>query len=404
MGILLLGIASGEASAQSKAETKLYNTVLAKKDLKNANKFLTKFPNSSYTPQVLRLRDSIVFFSLDPNDVTKYISFTKQNPKSFFVQAANKKIEELNTSSITDTQAMEIATGAGFKREDILGIKAVKDHNIDHIIMIIKDEDPSMLNILTLSKPYSAWDQVSGNGGPKYTNDASLDIVAVKDIKSVIINGMQYLYFTYTNSSNAIDSRSGIPNNDCELVLNLYSISHNAIYNVLFSGKTDNGILYGSSMDIAQGGAMATPEQTYLIKAMASREDLKPYDANRFQIQELIQWWYANNPEGSKNISFGMIPQNSPLIEMANAGKEKERIGNYTVTMLNNVCNNTIIVVKDNQRGEYSLAMCQQTPKDKNSLELNTFYGEKGNIMALYYYKGKTPFKKRLNLASKKLY
>ena len=55
--------------AQSKAETKLYNTALAKQDLKSANKFLAKFPNSTYAPKITRLRDSIVFSNIDPNDV-----------------------------------------------------------------------------------------------------------------------------------------------------------------------------------------------------------------------------------------------------------------------------------------------------------------------------------------------
>jgi hypothetical protein len=37
-------------------------------------------------------------------------------------------------------------------------------------------------------------------------------------------------------------------------------------------------------------------------------------------------------------------------------------------------------------------------------LELSTFYGEKGNILVLYYFKGKNTLKKRLNLSSKRLY
>ena len=46
-------IAANGAAAQSKAETKLYNSALAKGDLKTANKFLAKFPNSVYAPKQL---------------------------------------------------------------------------------------------------------------------------------------------------------------------------------------------------------------------------------------------------------------------------------------------------------------------------------------------------------------
>jgi hypothetical protein len=77
---------------------------------------------------------------------------------------------------------------------------------------------------------------------------------------------------------------------------------------------------------------------------------------------------------------------------------------NYTVAMLEDVFNNTIVVVLNNQTKQYSLAMCQPTPSSDKDLELNTFYGEKGNILALYYFKGKTSVKKRINLLSKKIY
>ena len=64
------GVAPADALAQSKAETKLYNTVMTKRDLKNANKFLSKFPSSQYAPAVQKVKDSIGFYSLDQNDVT----------------------------------------------------------------------------------------------------------------------------------------------------------------------------------------------------------------------------------------------------------------------------------------------------------------------------------------------
>ena len=89
--------ATSTLTAQTKAETKLYNTTIAKGDLKSANKFLAKFPSSTYAPKIQRLKDSLVFNNLNANDVLAYISFVEENPKSFFKAAANKKIEELNT-------------------------------------------------------------------------------------------------------------------------------------------------------------------------------------------------------------------------------------------------------------------------------------------------------------------
>lgn len=404
--VLIASFAATAAMAQSKSENKLYNTAVAKNDLKTANKFLAKYPNSVYAPKITRMRDSIVFSKLDANDVTCFIKFIEQNPKSYFANEANSRIEQLNTSSITDTQAMEIAMGAGFSKEDIAAVKGIKNLNKEHVAAVFApQENTSSYKIVLLAQNNGTWEEVSSLQEQVYTNDYALkDFKIGNDIKAVTINGVQHLYFTYVNSSSEIDPRSKMANNDCEMAFNLYSLADNSVYNVLFSGKMENGIIYGSSMDSAQGGMMATPQQTYLIKAMAAKENLKPFEEERFMAQELIKWWYSNNPQNAKNISFGIIPDNSPLITLFSRDKNKERVGNYTVALLENIFENTIIIVRNNENGQHSLAMCQPTPKNNKDLELNTFYGEKGNILVLYYFKGKNTLKKRLNLSSKKLY
>ena len=404
--VAAMGFACTGATAQSKAETKLYNTVMAKRDLKNANKFLKKYPSSQYAPAVLKVKDSIAFYGLDKNDATAYITFVTDNPKSFYASAANTRVAELNTSSITAEQALEAAVAASLQKESIVAATGVKNRNNEYVAAIVAPAPgTTSFKLVMLSNSNGTWnilDEISEN---VYTNDYNLNEFNLKgSIKPVTIKGLQYLYFGYTNSSSHVDSRSNIANNDCELVLNLYSLDDKAMYNILYSGKTQDGFLYGNSMDAEQAGAGATEQQAYLISQLNNIDFLKPYEAERFMAQDLIQWWYKNNPANSKDVAFGIIPQNSPLIDLFNNSKDKEKVGNYTVALIENVFGNTIIVVRNNQTKEHALAMCQATPKNSNDLELNTFYGEKGNILALYYYKGKSSLKKRLNLASKKLY
>ena len=400
------GIASADALAQSKAETKLYNTVMTKRDLKNANKFLNKFPSSQYAPAVQKVKDSIGFYGLDKNDVTAYITFLNNNPKSFYASAANARTVELNTSAISAEQALEAAVAAGLQKEAIAAAAGVKNRNNEYVAVLAAPAASSKnFKLILLSNSNGTWsisDEISEN---IYTNDYELNEFALKEtLKPVTIKGLQYLYFGYANSSSHVDKRSNIANNDCELVLNLYSMDDKTVYNILYSGKTQDGILYGSSMDAEQAGAGDTEQQAYLISQLNQIDYLKPYEAERFMAQDLIQWWYKNNPANSKDVAFGIIPDNSPLIEMFNNSKDREKVGNYTVALLENVFGNTIIVVRNNGSKQYSLAICQPTPKSDKDLELNTFYGEKGNILALYYFKGKTSVKKRLNLMSKKLY
>lgn len=390
-------------SAQTKAETKLYNTTLAKGDLKSANKFLAKFPQSAYVPKIQRLKDSIVFNSIKGDDVLEYIAFAQQNPNSHFRKAADEKIEQLNKSALSDSQAMEIALQGGLEKKRILSATGVKNRNKENVITVLASEN-GMYQLVTLTQNNGSWEKGNHIEEPVYTNDQELEkFTLLPDCKAVTINGAQHLYFAYTNSSTKSDPNSNIPNNNCELAVNLYSMDDNSIYNALYSGKMENGTLYGSTMESAQGGIMANPQQTYLMRQLAGMENLKPYDKELFRTQETIQWWYENNPQNSGNLQFGIIPDNSELVQKFKDAKGKEEVGQYTAAMFD-IMYNTVIVVYNKADKIYSLALCNKIPVSKDDTELGTFYGEKGNTLVLYYYKGKTSIKKRLNLGSKRMY
>ena len=396
-------IASSPLSAQTKAETKLYNTAISKGDLKSANKFLAKFPQSAYAPKIQRLKDSIVFNALDADDVTAYISFLEQNPKSYFRAQANSRISELNRSGIDDAQAMEIALGAGLQREKILAAKGVKNRNRENVVAVLAPEG-GFYKIAVISQNGGNWEVSNTIQEQIYTNDSELEEFALlPGAEAVTINGAQHLSFCYTNSSSKADKRSRIPNNNCELAANLYSLDDNSIYNVLFSGRMENGTLYGSTMESAQSGLMANPQQAYLLRQLKGMETLKPYDKELFRTRETIQWWYENNPQNAGNLQFGIIPDNSELATRFKEYKEKETVGQYVVSMFD-ICHNTVVVVYNKADKVYSLALCQPVPQNDKDLELNTFYGEKGNTLVLYYYQGKNAIKKRLNLGSKRMY
>lgn len=397
--------ATSTLTAQTKAETKLYNTALAKGDLKNANKFLAKFPNSIYAPRIQRLKDSLVFNSLNANDVLAYISFVEENPKSFFKAAAGKKIEELNTSKTSDSQALEAALQAGLQKEKILAAKGVKNRNIEHSVAISAPEN-GYYTITTLAQNNGTWETVSQIQESVYTNTAELEALKLNasEVEAVTINGQQYLYFSYTNFSNGSSKKSNIPINDQELVLNLYSMDNHSVYTVMFSGKqAADGNLYGSTMESAQSGLMANAEQTYLLRKLKQTSNLKPYNKELFRTQETIEWWYENNPQNAGNLQFGVIPDNSELVQKFKEYSDKEQVGQYTVAMFD-ILNNTVVVVYNKADKKYSLALCQTTPQTATDTELSSFYGEKGNTLVLYYYKGKTSIKKRLNLGSKRMY
>jgi hypothetical protein len=344
-----------------------------------------------------------VFNSLNANDVLAYIAFVEQNPNSFFKAAAGKKIEELNTSAINDTQALEIAKQAGIPEEGILAAKGVKNRNIEHIVAISPAKG-GYYTITTLANNNGSWETASQIQESVYTNNAELNEMDLNEAKAVTVNGQQFLYFGYTNCSNGASKKSNIPINDKELVLNLYSMDNNSVYNVMFSGKqAADGILYGSTMESAQSGLMANPEQTWLLRQLKQTSNLKPYDKEMFRTQETIEWWYENNPQNAGNLQFGIIHDNSELVQKFKEYSEKEEVGQYTVAMFD-ILKNTVVMVYNKADKKYSLALCLRMPEKDGDIELGSFYGEKGNTLVLYYYKGKSSIKKRLNLGSKRMY
>ena len=111
------------AGAQTKAETSLYAKTVKKPTVKNAEKFLKKYPSSVYAPKVIRLRDSLFFFALDPEDAAGVLYFRKEHPESYFLPLAEERIRVHNTSTISPAQAAatagECAAAVGWKEDNV---------------------------------------------------------------------------------------------------------------------------------------------------------------------------------------------------------------------------------------------------------------------------------------------
>ena len=82
MAAALLLLAGMPAASQSRGEVSFYNRTLRKLTVKNANKFLEKYPSSVYGAEMTRLRDSLLFFSMDPENAAAVQSFVEKYPDS----------------------------------------------------------------------------------------------------------------------------------------------------------------------------------------------------------------------------------------------------------------------------------------------------------------------------------
>ena len=417
--LLLLSVATlmlTNLPAQDKKETKLYNSVINKGDLKSFNKFLSKYPNSIYATDITKRVDSLSFFIIDKSDIKALNSFVSSFPSSYYTPKANDYIKELNTTKLSHSDAIAIA-------ESVINVKynsnnptfiaqEYKKDGVEKIVVFIAPTDCDKANyaVITLEQngssnilDCSSWSVANENSESKYNSNIELDKFSFitnaatnSTTKIIELNDGKYIKFEYKNESNK---------RDIEYITNLYSINDGVIYSAMFSGKkeSENGenFLEGSCMDSSQGGALSTPQMNYLIGCFSNNEYFRPFSKDKLMIDTALEWWYSNNKPTAKTLAFGVIPSDNPMVEKFKKAKYKERDSRWEVALFD-IRENTVVLSYDRVNKQYSLVWSEPIAKDKKRDQLlNSIYFERNAALVLYYYKGNTTYKKRVNLASK---
>ncbi len=403
--------------AQSKQETKHYRTSLSKGDLKNLNKFLSKYPSSVYTKEITYKRDSIIFYSLPADDVFAFAKFIKDYPYSGFAQKADDMVKKLSTTSLSAEHARNIVKNF-FNLPDnitevhgLLYAKGFKENKKEHIVAVISpQEDKSRYTAVILQhngkgelNNKSTWSVSHINKEQIYTGYEKpgrfrLSPAGTNPIKDVNIGNEKYFQFNYTNEGKG---------KDIEFVTNLLSNKDGSIYSAMFSGKKENeagtDIIEGNCMDISQGGAYSTPQMSYLIKYIGEKPSFKPVSKEKALTDEAIEWWYNENKKGTGTLAFGILPFDHPIVKAYMTAKDKEKGSKWDIAFFD-IRENTVVVAYDKTKNQYSLIWCEPAPKNtKTDKFLNTVYFENDSLIALFYYKGNTTSKKRINLISKSI-
>ena len=97
----LMALSLGILSAQTPAETKLYNKTLKKPSVKAFEKFLAKYPSSVYSLEILTLRDSTLFAAIDKEDAEAVEAFAAAHPDSPLSGQVGDVIARHNTSPLS---------------------------------------------------------------------------------------------------------------------------------------------------------------------------------------------------------------------------------------------------------------------------------------------------------------
>ena len=372
-------------TAQTKAETSLYNKLTKRPTLRTAEQFLKKYPESVYGPKVLRLRDSLVFFSLKPDDVGGVLAFRNNHPESHFRPLADQRIKEHNTSAITHEEALRIAG-------DCLDAIGWKKDNVEHIIALDRGLD---MRILSPSGDYE-----EARSLPVYTLRSPSEALTLALPLQVTapFSGRNYLHFAYLNGSS-------------EYVEVLYLPEEDILNEVMFYGtpvRPSEGEAFrieGQSPE-AMEGLSPTAEVLWLSGRLKENPSLVALSHADLLTDESIRWWLDKNPKAQSTatqLKFGRLdPESSIVAAYKKATKEKGKSSNAA---LFNVRGYTVICAASKSSGEYTLVWCEPVCRNKKTDRfLNSIYFESdGTTLDLFYYKGNTTFKYRISLASQNI-
>lgn len=340
LAVVIATVGSFSLQGQTKKETRRYNKALELNTEDGYNDFMERFPNSVYLPKVVHLIDSIHFHQVDTNDIASCASFMKQYPESGYNQLVDGRMKEL----------------------------ALAD---------------------------------------RYTQDGTLSFYrVVKDFEDHEFSGKGYYFYVYENLASEVEGDL-TPGTRCEYVVNLLDKESGMVHSSMFSGKViaaDNGkgyMIEGDYMDEGSAGNYLLPEALYLLGLLKECDFLLPISDADVMTDQAIEWWFKNNPAKAKRLKFGLLPQESSIVEMFKKSKEYESKGNYKVAMFD-IRGYTVIAAYQNNSNEYMLVWAEPICKDKKvDPLLNTIYFENATSLVLYYYHGRTTYKVRVNMANK---
>lgn len=390
----LLSVSS--LSAQSKAETSLYNKTLKKPSVKAYNKFLSKYPDSIYSLDVLTLRDMALYDAIDHEDAEAVEAFAAEHPDSPISSIVQSVIVRHNTSPYARPEALSIVSGLVPDAADAVGWRRA---NHDYAVGISVNGQAVTLTRCKLEN--GSWSIDEMRKIDRYSLDGSLNESTLQTpLELVEMGKRKMLSFNYLNS--ASDSK------EREYVAALYDWENVYLTQAVFYGRVMAGDkIEGQCPEASMaGGGLTMPETLWVLDAINSNPMLVPISKADALTDDSIDWWLSKNPDAAtraSRLTFGALDEESSLVSGFKSAPKKNKDSSKAFNVaLFNIRDYTVIVAYSKTYKNYLLVWCEPVCQNKNRDKLlNTIYFEDDNTLDLFYYKGKTTFKYRINLASK---
>ena len=363
-------LACGTASAQKKAETKLFNKTLANPTLASFDKFLGKYPNSVYAPVILGKKDTLL-------NVSPY--------------------------SMEDAAAIAapfLGEGAQYKA---WGARKEAVDRIHTLAISADSLDLGYIRLLTLIRGKNGWSVDNSYDLPGFEDEEMASAAFVDSCCFVRILKKDCLRFNCLMSSQD-GSRQ-------DYVAAIWNPLDEQFYRVMFSGKNilDKGDapyrIQGRS-DFKLQSATNRPEMQLLARDIDANANLVAVSDADYLTDEAMQFWLKNNPDAlttARKVAAATLPAESSLVEAYQKAKGKQNSSKYRAAMFD-FRGYTVIVAYQKESDDYILAWVE--PECKNHYRdrlLNSISFTSASTLEMFYYHGNRTFKYHLNLASKAL-
>jgi hypothetical protein len=395
--VAALLLAFGALNAQTPAETKLYNKTLKKPSVKAYDKFLNKYPDSVYAVEILTLKDSTLFAAVDKEDAEAVEAFAAEHPSSPIIGQVKEIIARHNTSPLTREEALAAVRALAPEAADAVGWRR---GNRDYALGLAAADGTLRLYRCALGADGS-WTLADTSVPERYNLDSKLTDCRLDGLVELVeINDKKYLSFNYINS---VDKRKNI-----EYVASLYEPAEESVTHAMFYGRDMSGKdglkIEGQCPEALS--MVALPENAWLLNRINSDSRMVPIAKADALTDDSIAWWLEKNPEAetrASRLNFGALDEESSLVAgfKTARSRDKDSSRSFTAAMFD-IRDYTVIVAYSKTYKNYILVWCEPVCVNKNRDKLlNNIYFEDDSSLALFYYKGKTTFKNRINLASR---
>ncbi len=396
---VLTALSLGMLYAQTPAETKLYNKTLKKPSVKAYEKFLAKYPSSVYSLEILTLRDSTLFAAVDKEDSEAVEAFAAAHPDSPLSGQVGDVIARHNTSPLSKEEAMAAVRALAPSATDAVGYRRA---NRDYALGLSAEGGALTLYRCALGAD-GAWALADTRSLERYNLDGKLaDCKLDGPVELVEIDGKKFLSFNYINSS---DNSKGI-----EYVVSLFNPADDSVTHSMFYGRdmsAKDGLKIEGQCPEALS-SLVLPENAWLLNRINSDPRFEQISKANALTDDSIAWWLEKNPEAetrASRLNFGALDEESSLVAGFKAARSRDKDSSRSFTAaLFDIRDYTVIVAYSKTYKNYILVWCEPVCKNKNRDKLlNTIYFEDDTSLALFYYKGKTTFKNRINLANRSI-